>query len=220
MTPEDEERMLAQQEQTNALLAGFGGLPNQATGKVFCGRHPEKEIEYFCKYCHQIVCPKCMFSEHNGHELAQLEDVTGIIKQNVYDLHKLMINTKRINDDNRSLILHVREEIQRKKEEQMRNIDKGFGDLIRRLEEKRDELKSEFAAKYVSEENKLLARAQILDQNQEDIANIEIIYEELLKFIERNNDAKILTKIADISSFISKSIEDLECISKKKGFDK
>lgn len=131
-----------------------------------------------------------------------------------------MINTKRINDDNRSLILHVREEIQRKKEEQMRNIDKGFGDLIRRLEEKRDELKSEFAAKYVSEENKLLARAQVLDQNQEDISNIDVIYEELLKFIERNNDAKILTKIADISSFISKSIEDLECISKKKGFDK
>ena len=87
----------------------------------------------------------------------------------------------------------------------MRNIDKGFGDLIRRLEEKRDELKSEFS---------------VLDQNQEEIQNIEIIYDELLKFIERNNDAKILTKIGDISSFISKSIEDLESISKKKGFDK
>jgi hypothetical protein len=41
-----------------------------------------------------------------------------------------------------------------------------------------------------------------------------------LKFIERNTDAKILTKIGDISSFISKSIEDLESIAKKKGFDK
>lgn len=35
-----------------------------------------------------------MFADHNGHELAMLEDVTGIIKQNVNDLHKLMINTK------------------------------------------------------------------------------------------------------------------------------
>jgi hypothetical protein len=59
-----------------------------------------------------------------------------------------------------------------------------------------------------------------MDQNAEEIANIEIIYEELLKFIERNTDAKILTKIGDISSFISKSIEDLESIAKKKGFDK
>jgi 5,10-methenyltetrahydromethanopterin hydrogenase len=52
------------------------------------------------------------------------------------------------------------------------------------------------------------------------VSNIEIIYEELLKFIERNSDAKILTKITDISSFISKSIEDLEAIAKKKGFEK
>jgi hypothetical protein len=41
-----------------------------------------------------------------------------------------------------------------------------------------------------------------------------------MKFVEKNNDAKILTKINDISSFISKSIEDLEVIAKKKGFDK
>lgn len=41
-----------------------------------------------------------------------------------------------------------------------------------------------------------------------------------MKFIEKNNDAKILTKINDISSFISKSIEDLEIIAKKRGFDK
>jgi len=41
-----------------------------------------------------------------------------------------------------------------------------------------------------------------------------------MKFVEKNNDAKILTKINDISSFISKSIEDLELIAKKRGFDK
>ncbi len=50
----------------------------------------------------------------------------------------------------------------------------------------------------------------MIDQNAEEVQNIEIIYDELMKFIEKNNDAKILTKINDISSFISKSIEDLE----------
>jgi hypothetical protein len=38
--------------------------------------------------------------------------------------------------------------------------------------------------------------------------------------MEMNNDAHILTKINDISSFISKSIEDLEKIAKNKGFEK
>ena len=71
-----------------------------------------------------------MFSDHNGHELAQLEDVTNIIKQNIYDLNKLMINTKRINDDNRQFIDHIKQEIQRLNEQQARNIDKGFNELI------------------------------------------------------------------------------------------
>jgi len=38
--------------------------------------------------------------------------------------------------------------------------------------------------------------------------------------MDRNDDAKVLTKINDISSFISKSIEDLERITKMKGFEK
>jgi hypothetical protein len=54
-----------------------------------------------------------MFVDHNGHELALLEDVTSIIKQNVHDLHKLLINTKRITEDNRTYIAYVQEEIQR-----------------------------------------------------------------------------------------------------------
>lgn len=198
----------------------MGTITNQITGKVFCFKHQDKEIEYFCKICHSIVCPKCMFAEHNGHELAQLEDVTNIIKQNIYDLHKLLLNTKRINDDNRNYITHVNEEVMRLKDQQLRNIDKGFGDLIKKLEEKREELKTEFSNKYLAEENKILSKTQMLDQNNEEIQNIEIIYDELIKFIEKNNDAKVLTKINDISSFISKSIEDLELIAKKKGFDK
>ena len=59
-----------------------------------------------------------------------------------------------------------------------------------------------------------------LDKFDKDVANIEIIYEELNKFISTNTDAKVLAKIHDISQFISKSIDDLEKIAKVKGFDK
>lgn len=47
-----------------------------------------------------------------------------------------------------------------------------------------------------------------------------MIYAELYKFIEKNSDAKILTRINDISNFISRSIEALERIARSKGFDK
>lgn len=59
-----------------------------------------------------------------------------------------------------------------------------------------------------------------LEKFDKDVSNIEIIYEELTKFITVNSDAKILAKIHDISQFISKSIDDLEKIAKAKGFDK
>jgi len=48
-----------------------------------------------------------MFQDHNGHELAQLDEVTGIVKQNIDDLQKLIMNTKRITEDNKSYVQHV-----------------------------------------------------------------------------------------------------------------
>lgn len=59
-----------------------------------------------------------------------------------------------------------------------------------------------------------------LEKFDKDVSNIEIIYEELIKFINVNTDAKVLAKIHDISQFISKSIDDLEKIAKAKGYDK
>ena len=48
--------------------------------RVYCYMHQERQIEYFCRNCHQLVCPKCMFKDHNGHEFAQLDDVTNVVK--------------------------------------------------------------------------------------------------------------------------------------------
>ena len=49
-------------------------------GQVYCTKHVQKMIEYFCKNCQELVCPRCMYEAHNGHELAQLDEVTGIVR--------------------------------------------------------------------------------------------------------------------------------------------
>jgi hypothetical protein len=79
-----------------------------------------------------------MFKDHNGHEFAQLDDVTNVVKQNISDLQKLLENTKRINDDNRIYIDNQTVEIQKLKSQQIENIEKGFNDVILRLQNKRD----------------------------------------------------------------------------------
>jgi len=53
---------------------------------IYCPRHYDKPIEYFCKLCTLTVCVKCIFDEHNGHELIQIEEMASSLKQNVLDL--------------------------------------------------------------------------------------------------------------------------------------
>lgn len=106
------------------------------------------------------------------------------------------------------------------REQQMKNIDIGFAEVIKGLEAKRDLLKEEFQTKYDAESSRFEEKMGTLEVYSGDIANIESIYDDLSKFIERSSDAKMLTKITEVSEFIQKSIENLEQIGKAKGFDK
>jgi hypothetical protein len=50
------------------------------------------------------VCPRCIFDEHNGHELVQIEDMATALKSNVLDLQKMILNASRLNEENAKLM--------------------------------------------------------------------------------------------------------------------
>ncbi len=85
-----------------------------------------------------------MFDEHNGHDLIQIEEMASSLKQNVLDLQKMLFNAHRLNEENQKLIEQVKEELNRLKFQQMKNIDKGFYELAKKLEDKKQEIKFEF----------------------------------------------------------------------------
>ena len=66
------------------------------------------------------------------------------LKQNVLDLQKMLVNAHRLNDENQKLVDQVKEELNRLKFQQMKNIDKGFAELQKKLEDKKSEIKFEF----------------------------------------------------------------------------
>jgi len=72
-----------------------------------------------------------MFDDHNGHELLQVDEMTNSLKQNVYDLQKMLVNATRLNEENRKLIDQVKDELSKLKNQQMQNIDKGFMELMK-----------------------------------------------------------------------------------------
>ena len=66
------------------------------------------------------------------------------LKQNVLDLQKMLVNAHRLNEENKKLVEQVKEELNRLKFQQMKNIDKGFYELAKKLEDKKQEIKFEF----------------------------------------------------------------------------
>lgn len=88
-----------------ALTAATMDLDDLHYGNyVVCPRHSDKSTEYFCKTCTNTVCVKCIFDEHNGHELVNIDEMATSLKQNVLDLQKMILNASRLNDENSKLL--------------------------------------------------------------------------------------------------------------------
>ena len=78
-------KILALIANSNLNRAG-GAAAMDPDNFIYCPRHYDKPIEYFCKLCTMTVCVRCIFDEHNGHELIQIEEMASSLKQNVLDL--------------------------------------------------------------------------------------------------------------------------------------
>ena len=103
---------------------------------------------------------------------------------------------------------------------QLNNIQDGFNELQRKIDEKKQDIISEFERKYKREEQRLMNKERIVSSNQEEIVNIEQIFEELVQYIETSNDAQVLQKIQDITTFLHKSFTDLDTITKNQVMQK
>ena len=62
----------------------------------------------------------------------------------------------------------------------MSNIDKGFYELAKKLEDKKQEIKLEFEKRYKKEEQKFMTKSSLVDSNNGEIKQIERIFNELL----------------------------------------
>ena len=95
------------------------------------------------------------------------------LKQNVLDLQKMILNATRLNDENSKLLDQTREELARLKFQQIRNIEKGFADLQKKLDEKKVELRNDFEKRFRAEEQKMITKMSLIATNFEEITNIQ-----------------------------------------------
>ena len=76
--------------------------------------------------------------------MVPVKEMSNTVKQNITDLSKMIINTRRLTEDNLNLLEQAREELHKLLSAQLKNLDMGFGDLIKKLEDKKFEITVNF----------------------------------------------------------------------------
>jgi hypothetical protein len=66
--------------------------------------------------------------------------IAATLKTNITDLSKVILNCRKLTDENMSLLELARQELNKLLGQQMKNLENGFNELIRKIEEKKLEL--------------------------------------------------------------------------------
>ncbi|CDW74857.1 kelch motif family protein [Stylonychia lemnae] len=176
--------------------------PEQITSETsyLCIKHPDKYVEYFCRDCHITVCIRCMFHEHNGHFLSQLEEAHTYLKQTIQDFENLLMMTKKINKQNTQLLIQLKEEVDKLKDTQVQNINRAFTEIVKRLEAKRDAVKMQYNHLYEREQGKLEDKLRPLQKYEENLVKVESIYKDIKGIIQSKNQIQLLSQMKDVNS--------------------
>ncbi|CAI2383973.1 unnamed protein product [Moneuplotes crassus] len=170
-----------------------------------CNIHPDRETEYFCAQCKVPVCIKCMFMNHNGHSLCQME---GVLKQ---------IRKEFINIDNKIGKAHLylkeidqmRQKIAEYKQKQTEIIESGFREIFYNLEQKKRKLIQDFNKLYEREEQKFDERYRPLKRTQETVLQIGRNNIQFKNIIETHCKQAVLRRFQDFNNHISNSLGQL-----------
>ena len=89
-------------------------------------------------------------------------------------------------------------------------MDAGFFDIQKSLDEKRRSIKIQIENEFLKEHHRFLNKKALVDESFEAIKNIQTIYDRMIAFMDENVDARILDRADDLTTFMFKSITDLD----------
>ena len=126
----------------------------------------------------------------------------------------MIVNTRRLTEDNLNLLEQAREELHKLLSQQIRNLESGFNDIIKRLNDKKYEITVNFENQYKSEDQRFVGLQNCLDGYLEEISHIERVFVELIEFVDASPEAQVLLKVNDVSQFMHKSFVEMEKMTK------
>ena len=122
-----------------------------------CEWHPAKQIEFFCRACHTLVCATCLFAgDHKGHDCCQLPEVVAEQRaERVADMQDMLdaeLEMRRHISSNGAKLLALEEEMATSK----RDIEAHFDRVIECLQARKTAITREMLEKQLRKKEALL----------------------------------------------------------------
>ena len=158
----------------------------------YCPIHIGKEIQFYCNSCSNLACGACLIDYHNGHNFGLLGDVIDKIKVNISDADNILNELLNQKYNNQKLLNLILNEINGYKNGQELLVEKSFDEIIKKLNEIKQEIIDEFSKKYDSEFQHIEKIQTILEEDANDIQKTKLIINEIIKEFDISSEVKIL----------------------------
>ncbi|CDW72594.1 kelch motif family protein [Stylonychia lemnae] len=160
------------------------------SSKFYCKIHAERFIEYYCQQCHQSVCSRCMFENHNGHELSQIDDALKLMRSKLLSFDEKLVEVIKENEESKNILVDYHKQVEQMREKQQKLIDQKFKDLIQKIEERKQQISREVLHKYESAVFKVADKLKMIVEQFHELKVAKEFYEEIFNKLQDDNFIK------------------------------
>jgi hypothetical protein len=167
-----------------------------------CSIHIGKEIEFYCENCSSLACSLCLIDFHNGHNFGLLYNAIDKIRKNVSDADNILNELLYQNYNNQKLLNLVLNEINDYKNGQNLIVMKNFEEIIKKINQIKQNIIDEFENKYNSELKKYEKFQNSLDEDIKEIKKTKLIINEIYDVLDMSSEVKILKDKNNYDNFL------------------
>ena len=171
---------------------------------VFCSRkgHEKEELKFFCKICPEnSVCQTCVILDHAGHKVtliqeeveAQKIELAGLIQTPRDNLYAKVKMVTQIDEAYAQLV--------QRNEDMLRDVDVFVDNLMRRLQEERQNIKSVVETETKKSLESLTTKKTVI---REEIKKIELALEKAEKLLTQSTDAEVVQLKKPLQSILER----------------
>ncbi|VDI07017.1 Hypothetical predicted protein [Mytilus galloprovincialis] len=166
-------------------------------------RHKDRLCSMYCSSCNQIVCPECIESDHQKHELKTVENGC---PEWLEKLSKLHVEVSKESSLYRIGKLEVLEKVAHLQyEEILRRIELDKKEAMEKIEQKYNDEKDKLGGQRQSISSLLTSRKDKIDKLQE---NVDQVMEHLIDIAEKKDTGKFVAKAKEFESKHLKEVTD------------